>query len=167
MARSKLGTFMVEFTHGQILVYDSSVPNPQCLWTKRHLEQGFARRESTVCFVTLLDSGEAVTTAYFGSYVENGAYSRVIAVPFFSETGRIIVSGVLEIHCARLVFVPPGHYAVYCGQYITEKGFEEDKQVVDLFFEKQKTAVTASKILLRDEGIQQSGQMLEQAEEMT
>ena len=167
MKTRKLGAFSLQFTHNQILAYDSSVSNPECHWSKQHLHQGFARRQSNVCFASLFDAADATVTVYLGQYVSDQRYLRVVAVPFYTPTGRVIVSGVLEIYLARVVFVPPGNYMLYCGQWFIDDETEPDQQLIDLFFHKLNAAASQSKILVADERIQQAGVLLEEANQPT
>jgi hypothetical protein len=164
----KLGAFSIRFTHGHFLVYDTSVADPQCVWTKGHCQQGFARRESTACFSTVLDDGEASVVAYSGAFQDDSKYQRVVAVPFFTPGGRVIVSGVLEIYCARLVFVPQGHYLLHCGQWLPDNAVEDedDHQFIDLFFQKVDTPAVQSRIILADEALHPPDPLLEDADVM-
>jgi hypothetical protein len=147
----KLARFSVPFTHSQILAYDSSVDSPQCSWTKDESRRGFTHRDSDVCFVTLLDGGEAIVTVYLGPYMANKNYLRAVAVPFCTPTGRVIVSGVLETHCARLVFVPSGLYMLYCAQGLLDEESEDDRQFIDLYFNQLKEPAIQSQIILPGE----------------
>lgn len=49
----------LNFSYSQFFVYDASVQMPACEWTKEHSDQGFARRDGTVAFGTLLEYGKA------------------------------------------------------------------------------------------------------------
>src|SRR5437870_5008439 len=117
MKTSILGRFRFKFDYNQFLVYDVSVQVPECTWTEEHCNQGFARRDSTACVGTILQYGQAEATAFFGPYTEQKLYSRVIALPFFSSTGRIIVQGLTEIYLAHILFCDPGHYKLIIAQW--------------------------------------------------
>src|SRR5262245_31932847 len=143
MKTSSLARFPVVFNYNQILVYDASVPTPRCVWTDTHCNQGFARRESTVCFDMILQYGEADVTVHLGPYIENSGYHRVIAVPFFSPTGRIIVQAILETYVARVLFLPKGYYKLYAAQRVSG-GENEDHELLDFFFDKLDKPATHS-----------------------
>jgi hypothetical protein len=66
------------FSYSQFLVYDASVRLPGCDWTDEHSAQGFARRESTVNFSTLLEFGLADVAVIHGAYRPTEEYERVI-----------------------------------------------------------------------------------------
>jgi hypothetical protein len=99
MKTSRLGEFIFEFDYNQFLVYDSSVEVPKCEWTEAHTLQGFARRKSVACVGTLLPGGQAEATVFLGSYKAQLDYERVIALPFHSPTGKIIVRGLVVKKC--------------------------------------------------------------------
>jgi Competence protein J (ComJ) len=61
-------------------------------WTQAHSRQGFARREQSVGFATLLAFGEADLIVLQGAYIP-GDYDRVIEVPFTITSGGIEVQG--------------------------------------------------------------------------
>ena len=55
------------FSYSQFMVYDRE-HIPGCIWTDGHVAQGFARKESVVCFGTLLEYGHADVSATVGAY---------------------------------------------------------------------------------------------------
>jgi hypothetical protein len=164
MSISKLGSFKVDLNYNQLLVYDVSVEVPECSWTEAHCDQGFARRESTVCFDTILQYGDAEVTIYEGPYSDNALYQRAVAVPFFSPTGRVIVQSVLEIYVAKVVFLPKGYYRLYAAQWLADDG-DEDRQSIDLFFEALPAPAAQSAVLRADEGLNPPAVLLEDAGE--
>jgi hypothetical protein len=91
------------------MVYDKTEPAPGCIWTDTHVSQGFARRESTVGFGTILEFGDAELRVQLGQYSANKDHERVIAVPFYSPSGEVVVQGPEEDEEAGrdIVMAPP------------------------------------------------------------
>ncbi len=83
--------FKLPFSYGQFMVYDDSVTLPGCVWQDHHVRQGFARRESVVCFGTILDFGKANVHVWLLPFTKRNEHQRVIAVPFFSPQGKVFV----------------------------------------------------------------------------
>jgi hypothetical protein len=165
MKTSTLGSFSFEFDHGQFLLYDASVQVPQCEWTEGHCNQGFARRESAACISTLLQDGNADVTVFSGPYVRQERHERVIALPFYSPEGKIIIRGLLEIYLAHVVFRRASHYKLYAAQWIIDE--VDESEGVHLFFHRQEKPVTKSEIILADEGLSPPRILLEWAEELS
>jgi hypothetical protein len=148
------------FSYSQFLVYDQSVAAPGCLWTEKHTAQGFARRESTVCFGTLIEFGHADVTAEFGRFVPNQSHERVIAVPFTVVTGKIIVDGPDENNVQRLVELPNGNYRLVAAQ----RAIGDETEAVDLFFENLSEPSRRSEIIVADKQLEVPGTLLETAD---
>jgi hypothetical protein len=164
MKTSTLGRFRFNFDHGQFLVYDVSVQVPQCEWTDEHCDQGFARRESAACVGTMLQDGQADVTVFLGPFVGQEIYQRVIALPFYSPEGKIIVKGLLELYLAHVLFCPRGHYKLYVAQWIADE--ENECEGIHLFFHQLKKPVPKSEIILADEGLSPPELLLESAAEL-
>src|SRR5437016_2369137 len=113
MKTSTLGRFRLDFDYNQILVYDVSVAVPECTWTEEHCNQGFARRESVACLGTILQYGQADAVVFHGPFVEQETYERVIALPFYVPTGRVIIQGMMEVYLAHVLFCGQGQYKLY------------------------------------------------------
>src|SRR5262245_5420755 len=118
------------FSYSQFFVYDKSVPSVGCDWTKAHSDQGFARRESTVAFGTLLEFGHADVLVRREAYEARREYQRVIAVPFCVRSGEVAVEGAEEITIERTVALPPGHYRLVAAQHVTGA----DNEAIHLYF---------------------------------
>jgi hypothetical protein len=103
------------FSYGQFLVYDRDVKAPGCRWTDEHTSQGFARRESTVCFRTLLEFGYADVSYCEGPFQPEVEYERVIAVPFFVSSGTVVIDGPDEVSVGRTFTLPAGNYRLVAG----------------------------------------------------
>jgi len=163
MKISRLGRFRLTFDYHQFLVYDLSVKDPECEWTKEHADQGFARRESVVCVGTLFQGGTACATVFPGRYRHHEKYERVIAVPFYSPDGKIIIGGlVVEMYLSHIVFLPAGHYKLYVAQWVKDE--ENEHEGVHLFFDHQKTPPSKSEILVADIGLSPPAVLLESAD---
>src|ERR1700730_11814975 len=101
---------MLYFSYNGFVVFDKDVELPGCDWSDDHVAQGFARRESTVCFGTLLEFGLAEVSVTLDGYAPRGDYERVIAVPFLVTSGTVVIEGPEEMDTGRHVVVPPGNY---------------------------------------------------------
>jgi hypothetical protein len=114
--------------------------------------------------------GQALLKAYWGAYHPNGSHQRIVAVPFHSPTGRVILQGLLvEMYCARVLFVRPGHYRLIVAQYFTGDITDDEaehREVVELFFEPVKTPLAKSEILKADAGLSPRTHLLEDANEI-
>ena len=52
-----MATFLVEISHAQLAVFDSTLTAPFNDWTDDHVKQGFAWRPGSVSFMTLDTAG--------------------------------------------------------------------------------------------------------------
>jgi hypothetical protein len=151
------------FSYGQFMVYDESVDLPGCDWTDEHSKQGFARREGTVNFSTMLEFGYADVVAHCGPYEARGSdervYERVIAVPFQVVSGTVVVEGPEETEVSRRVALPCGHYRVVAAQLVSG----EEAEQIDLYFELVGNQVERSAILVRDDKLSPPRRLLETA----
>ena len=134
------------FSYSQFMVYDQSEQMPGCDWTEEHTAQGFARRESTVCFGTPLEFGHADVAVIFGPYQPQAEYERVIAVPFRSGSGKVTIEGPEEMDADRVFDVPSGDYRLTAAQTIIG-----DDERIDLFFEPVAAPLKQSSIIVADE----------------
>src|SRR5262249_13422716 len=141
---ASIGRFCFDFDYYQFLVYDVSVQVPQSEWKKEHSDQGFARRESAACIGTMLQHGNAEAAVFFGPFVEHEKHERVLALPFSSPEGKIIIRGLMEIYVSHVVFCPTGHYKLYVAQWIADEQME--KEGIHMFFQPQDKPVAKSEI---------------------
>ncbi|MCI0527497.1 MAG: competence protein ComJ [Nitrospira sp.] len=156
--------FNMYFSYNQFMVSDETVKLPGCDWTDVHDKQGFARRLSTVSFLTILEFGTASVSVYLGPYVEREGYERVIAVPFFSPSGKVVIEGP-ENHPAPLeqrLRLQPGHYKLFAAQQVVD----EDAELIELYFHWLDEPAEKSEILVADEELEPPETLLEKAEEM-
>jgi hypothetical protein len=136
------------FSYNQFLVYDDSVRLPGCDWTDDHMNQGFARRESTVNFQTLLESGEADVVVTLGAFEPRPQYERVVAVPFRVTSGKVVVDAPDEdSEVGRSIDLLPGNYRLVAAQNVVDDETEE----IHLFFEALTQPLERSVILVRDD----------------
>ena len=148
------------FSYNQFMVFDASVSLPGCAWEELHSAQGFARRESTVCFNSLLEFGHANVTVIHGPYEAKESYERVIAVPFCAKTSTVIVEGPEEFKTERMVTLEPGNYRLVAAQQV----IDEDNEVIDLFFEPLEESLNRSEILVADEVLTPPDTLMETSE---
>lgn len=155
-----LTEFSLYFSYSQFMVYDKSEAAPGCDWTETHTRQGFARRESTVCFATVLEFGDADVRVHLGEYTANQADERVIVVPFYSPTGQIVVEGPEEDEVSdRDISIAPGHYNLLAAQRVVD----DEEEVIDLYFQKLGEPAKRSKVLMADEELDPPAKLLEDA----
>ena len=152
--------FELFFSYGQFMVYDHSVSLPGCIWQDLHVNQGFARRESVVCFGTILDYGRANVHVWLQPFAKRKEHQRAISVPFFSPEGRVFLEGPEETVTDRYLDIEVGHYLVTAAQYVLNYQEEE----IDLFFERVISPAAHSRILLADEQLNPPEELVEDAE---
>ena len=148
------------FSYGQFIVYDDGEALPACLWKQAHVNQGFARRESTVCFRTLLEFGLADLNVVIGCFNLDRAYERIIAVPVRVTTGRVMVEGPEEIKFRPPIALAAGNYRVVAAQLVKS----ETEEAIDVYFEALQQPLRQSQIILADEDLLVEGDLLETAE---
>lgn len=148
------------FSYSQFMVYDQSEQLPGCDWTEEHTAQGFARRESTVCFGTLLEFGNSDIVVTVGQYRPELQYERVITVPFRSASGRVTVEGPEEMDVERDFELPSGDYRLTAAQTV----IGDDEERIDLFFEPVTTPLKHSIIVIADEMLTPPESLIETAE---
>ena len=151
----------LNFSYGVFLVFDHAVAAPGCAWTEVHEKQGFARRQSTACFATLVQFGAAELKVQRGPYRASVAHERVIQVPLDVRSGCVEIKGPEEGPGKRRVNLPVGHYGLVAAQ----TAIEEERQLIDLFFELLPEPLWRSRILLADEALAPLPQLLETADE--
>jgi hypothetical protein len=135
------------FSYSQFMVFDQSELLPGCDWSEAHSDQGFARRESTVCFGTLLEFGHAVVAVTLGGYLPDDDYVRVIEVPFRCVSGKVIIEGPEETDVNRVFDMPCGDYRLTAAQVL----IGNDEEQIDLFFEALAEPLGQSFIIIADE----------------
>ena len=148
------------FSYSQFMVYDQAVQAPGCRWTERHTRQGFARRESAVCFSTLLEFGRADVTCSLCRFQSAEDYERVIAVPFLTTTGKVLVEGPEELNVTRVIELEKGNYRLVAAQRVTGDKTER----LDLFFEKLEGPSRKSDILVADPELRPEVPLLDTAD---
>ncbi len=155
-----ISEFKLYFSYGQFMVYDESVSLPGCDWTPTHTDQGFARRESTVCFRTLLEFGNALVRVYRGPYIKSEDDERVITVPFNSPTGKVLIEGPEDDPGSHSVLLEPSPYQLFASQ----QAMGEDQELISLYFHKLAEPISTSEILVADEDLNPPEQLIEDAQ---
>jgi hypothetical protein len=151
----------LRFSYSQFFVYDESIQMPACEWTEAHSDQGFARREGTVAFGTLLEFGRAKVVVALHLFQPREDYERVIAVPFAGNSGKVIVDGPEETETGRQrnFTLPPGNYRLVAAQRVTG----DDEESIDLFFELLARPLEQSSVLVADEALHPRTPLIETA----
>ena len=152
--------FETYFSYNQIMVYDISVTLPGCFWTEYHVKKGFARRESTINFGTIIEFGTALIKVHNQPFKMESRFERIIAVPFYSPTGEIIISGPEEYQTQKEIIIEIGHYRVVFAQWV----INNEKEGFELYFEKIIKPQISSEIILADEDLTPLDILLEYAE---
>jgi len=150
----------LHFSYKQFLVYDQNVELPGCEWTEEHVAQGFARRESVACFSTLLESGHADVHMIASAYQSSDKHERAIAVPFMVVSGRVVVEGPEETGAGRVCTLSIGPYRLVAAQCFVS----EERETIELFFEKMTCLPEHSQILVADSQIFPCGALIETSE---
>jgi hypothetical protein len=149
----------VYFSYGHIFVFDRSVKLPGLAWTEGHHKQGFARRDKSVAFRTLLEFGEAHVSVHLGPYEPRLDHERVIEVPIESPTGEVGIEGPEEIGAQRFIRLEKGHYRLVAAQAL-----DSDREAVDLYLEKVTAPLSRSRILVADAALAPSEPLIESTE---
>lgn len=155
-----LTKFRMYFSYNQFMVSDETIQFTGSAWTDAHYKQGFARRTSTVSFCTLLEFGHALIEVYLSPYIEKKSYERVIAVPFFSPSGRVVIEGPEDYPATHQLTLEPGHYRLIAAQQI----ISEDEEQISLFFQPLQELHESSEILVADDELDPPDNLLEDAE---
>ena len=149
------------FSYSQFFVYDATIQMPACEWTKTHSDQGFARREGTVAFGTLLEYGTAIVRIAACHYEPSEDYDRVIEVPFSVVSGKVIIDGPEETETGRErnFMLAPGNYRLVAAQRVTG----DENLAIDLFFELLTKPLERSAVLVADAALNPPTALLETA----
>jgi competence protein J (ComJ) len=150
----------IYFSYGQFYVFDRAVNLPGCVWTEPHYKQGFARRERNVSFGTLVEFGHGDVTVYLGPYKGRSNYERVIEVPIEVLSGEVVVGGPEEHPNQHIVKLPGGYYRLVAAQTVTG----DDREAIDLYFEKLAKPLAHSRILVADHVLDPASPLLESVE---
>lgn len=125
------------FGYNQFIVLDSAVSNAAFQWTDDNMNQGFARQDSVVSFVTLTQYGKADLRVFLSEYTHDAYYERVIAVPFYSVSGKLVVEGPEESGLMKPVEIPKGNYFLFAAQKKVGDDSLRCFLGIDLFLERQ------------------------------
>jgi hypothetical protein len=155
-----ISEFQIEFSYHIFLIYDSDVDLPGNEWTETNSNQGFARRASSVNFGTLFQFGYAQVQVFKNDYLPNKDDERVIKVPFYSPSGKVIIEGPEE-NAKNSVIIEPGHYLLTAAQ---QAEYDEESLLIRLFFSKVETPATKTEIIIKDEQLNPPRELLETSE---
>lgn len=153
----KLAEFTTEFSYNQFVVFDSGIELPGNEWTEDHFSQGFSRNDSSVSFGTFLDFGYAHVQVFDHEYELNSEDSRVIEVPFYTESGTVHVEGPEENE-PNTVSLEPGQYLLTAAQ---KAKFDDETLSVCLHFKKAESGIAKSRIIVQDEALNAPVHLLE------
>ncbi|MBK9164971.1 MAG: hypothetical protein IPM21_13900 [Acidobacteria bacterium] len=153
----KLAEFVTEFSYNQFVVFDSGIEVPGNEWTEDHSNQGFSKNASSVSFGTLLDFGYAHVQVFDRQYELNSEDSRVIEVPFYTESGTVHVEGPEENE-PNAVSVEPGQYLLTAAQ---KANFDDETLFVCLHFKKAEPGIAKSRIIVQDDDLNPPVRLLE------
>jgi hypothetical protein len=105
-------TLKLGFGYSQIWVFDSALHERFTKWTTKHVDQGFAWREGSASFLTLIEAGVARLRILVSVDPPGPSQDavRVIEVPFdVPGHGRIEVGG---FSSRTIIDVSPGRYTL-------------------------------------------------------
>lgn len=162
LSDSAIFSATVYFSYNQFFVFDKSIKLPACTWTERHFNQGFARREKNAVFGSLLEFGYAELAVYLGAYKGRDAHERVIEVPIEVSSGEVVIAGPEEFDDTRVVKLAKGHYRLVVAQTVTD----EDRETIDLYFEKLAAPLTKSQIIVADDALHPPSPLIDTADEV-
>src|ERR1700736_970071 len=104
-------SFILNISHSQICVFDSSLQEPFNNWSKRQVSQGFAWRPGSVSFGTLEEAGPALVNVQIRQQIRLNARSvRAIQVPFDASKGGIVE--VASVADSKGLEMRPGSYSL-------------------------------------------------------
>ena len=150
----------MQFSYGQFMVFDDAVRLPGCAWTRAHTAQGFARRESSVCFGTLLEFGIAEFECVLeGPALKLERFERVIAVPFLVTSGVVRAEGPEETTAQTPFSIPCGKYRLTAAP--ARRGSGVLRMVIR--FERS-VEISRSEIIVADRQLAPGGVLLEDAD---
>lgn len=152
----------IHFAYGQFLVLDKAAHAGHC-WSEDHYDQGFARTARSVSFGAPQQFGHGAVLVYLGAYKARNEHTRVIEVPFEVSSGDVVIAGPEEfpVKSQCVLPLPKGHYRLVAAQVVTD----EDREEIDLFFEKLAEPLTKSRILVADAAMRLPTRLLETAED--
>jgi hypothetical protein len=155
-----ISEFQVYFSYNQFMVFDKEVKSPGNDWTDDHVRQGFARRDSSVNFGTLLEFGDAKVQVFKAPYAPDENDERVIAVPFFCSSGEVLIEGPEE-DSRDPVRIEPGHFVLTVAQQVNQ---EDERLFIRLYFSSVESQTVHSQIIVADEQLTLPHQLLETSE---
>ncbi|MFU8828805.1 MAG: competence protein ComJ [Phycisphaerales bacterium] len=132
------------FSYSFFLVYDSGDVNPVFDWQDVHVAQGFARSQTSACFRSMLEFGDAEVDVVIGAYESRSDHVRVIEVPLKIDSGVVAVEGPED-------FGEGLRFEVGAGSWLVTAAQTADSERIDLFFERTSTLRQFSRVIVGDE----------------
>jgi hypothetical protein len=140
-------------------VFDATIQTPHLAWEDGHVRQGFARRNSQVSFVTLVEWGEAALRVFVGAFAPKPEHTRVIEVPFELLSQQVGIEQPEDAALQRVLQLEPGHYRLVAAQTL-----DGGRLSIDLWFETLDTPLDRSRVRLADPDLDPPETLLESAE---
>lgn len=144
----------IYFSYGFFMVYDSADDNPVFDWTDAHVQQGFARSDTAVCFQSFVEFGDAEVRVFKTGYQRQPDHVRAIQVPIQFTSGSVGVEGPED-------FGEGARLSIEAGAYLLTAGQTEDSRRIDLYFQATDSLHGRSSILLQDEELDPPSPLLE------
>jgi hypothetical protein len=120
LSQTNVSSFDLFVSYAQIAVFDGNLENPFNDWTEQHVHQGFAWREGSVSFKTLIEAGQTkVDFAQVQVFFPSSSALRSISVPFVCQEGaRIEIATVTE---SRPIQLEAGEYQIIYETWVSEE----------------------------------------------
>ena len=151
------GPKALNFSYGQIIVYDSGENEPGSIWTIQHTNQGFVRRPHTVGISTLIPYGTASISVFMAEPRSLKIYERAISVPIELPSGVLCLEGPEEYPIERFVNLGPGLFRLFFCQMIGAEGALR----IDIFVGTADKVDARSRILKTNTDLPDFGELIE------
>lgn len=101
----------IDTSYSQLCVFSSTLDHPFNEWSERHFTQGFAWRDCSASFLTLLEDGHCEVGVYVDEPVgELGVdVVRAFKVPFITSDGKVEIGSITD---AAPLQITPGAYVL-------------------------------------------------------
>jgi hypothetical protein len=147
-------TFPLSISYSQVAVFDRAVAQPFSVWTKRHVDQGFAWREGTASFRTIENGHHLIEVTVSSDDVELPSDApRIIQTPFYVPPSRSVE--IASIADAFPIELPSGMHALRFECFQIERGLEPRIRFVMI-----RTDHPTFEVLRADSELSLSGELL-------
>jgi hypothetical protein len=156
--------FTLYVSYNQLVVRDSKSERfPE--WNDRLFEQGFARLEEVVAFRSIIDWGVATVHVSGHAPTRDSTVQRGIIVPFLSTSGTTWIFAPDAPDLGHRIQLEPGSYRLTCLQRFDHEDHEGvSYSSVWLSFERSGLALPQCQIILADDDLTPSGEIIELAD---